>query len=300
MKKILITLLALTLLCMTAGAQIVDSGRCGLNATWQLEDGGRLVIEGTGAIEDYGSGNFQRPWAEHDVEELVIKEGITRIGDSAFCDFDIKCVSLPSTLESIGEYAFENTGELHSCADLYPDESDVIIPDRETLVIPDSVETIGRGAFSASEAKSIALPKNLKSIEPYLFFDCRELERVTIPDGVETVETYAFAACNELELIVLPKSVKYIGSGAFDDWEDMEGDWGNDYKVTIGYKGTSEEWDEIKIASDNINLDSARIITSYKPGDENKPPFGVILLLAVGAIVVVLIVVRRIKKNKSK
>lgn len=300
MKKILITLLALTLLCMTAGAQIVDSGRCGLNATWQLEDGGRLVIEGTGAIEDYSSGNFQRPWAEYDVTELVVSEGITHIGDNAFCNLDIECVFLPSTLESIGEYAFENTGELHSCADLYPDESDVILIDRETLVIPDSVETIGRGAFSASEAKSIVLPKNLKSIEPYLFFDCRELERVTIPDGVETVGTYAFAACNELELIVLPKSVKYIGSGAFDDWEDMEGDWGNDYKVTIGYKGTSEEWDEIKIAPDNINLDSARIITSYKPGDENKPPFGVILLLVAFAIVVVLIVVKRIKKNKSK
>lgn len=60
MKRLTLILLALALLCcllptIVFAADIVDSGSCGENATWRLEDG-ILTISGTGAMKDYEFG----------------------------------------------------------------------------------------------------------------------------------------------------------------------------------------------------------------------------------------------------
>ena len=302
MKKIVIAILLIVpIFCMAASATVVVGDECGENVVWEYDTDGILTINGKGRMYDYSDGIYraERPWEEYEISELVVSEGITHIGEYAFGDFDISCVYLPESLESIGKYAFENTGELHTCADLYDKDSNEKIPDRETFVIPEKVTSIGEGAFYASDVKQVVLPKNLKIIEYSLFRECEKLEKIEIPNGVETVGSYSFACCNELELVVLPVSIKTIGSGAFDDWEDIEGDWGNDYKVTIGYMGTKDEWDKIEKDENNKNLESARIITSYEPGDEDKKVSGVVLLVLIAVVAVVVLIVSRHNKKKK-
>jgi len=61
-----------------SAATIVDSGTCGTNAEWTLDDEGTLVISGTGAIEENAfEGRTQ-------IKSVTISEGITSIGDKAF------------------------------------------------------------------------------------------------------------------------------------------------------------------------------------------------------------------------
>lgn len=314
MKRVALAMfLFCILLCFSVNADVIDSGTCGENVTWKYETGEKLIISGSGRMDDWSDGNssLARPWQRYEVEKLVVEEGITHIGDYAFFDLDVSCCYLPTTLTSIGKDAFAECDELHTCADVYEIPSAAVAPDRETLVIPDSVAEIGNSAFYGSDLKKVVLPEKLKVIGYSVFRECEELERVEIPDGVERIDAMAFACCESLKFVVIPKSVVYIGSGAFDDWEDIEGDWGNDMDFTIGYKGTKEEWNAIEKDSDNKNLKSERIIMSYEDGNSDRDDgFSLIGVLAflggllvvnaiVAGIVVAIIFAVRKKKRKS-
>lgn len=74
-----------------------------------------FTVTGTGAIEDYSSSGSPFYAIRSEVEHLVIGEGITRIGNYAFYrGSNLQSISLPSTLESIGQNAFRQCSGLTS------------------------------------------------------------------------------------------------------------------------------------------------------------------------------------------
>ncbi|MDD6483226.1 MAG: leucine-rich repeat protein [Clostridiales bacterium] len=84
-KKILGLMFTLcALICLfsatniTAGAQ--ESGTCGANITWVLDDNGTLTISGTGYMSHF----FDSPWSASNVKSVIIENGVTSIGRSAF------------------------------------------------------------------------------------------------------------------------------------------------------------------------------------------------------------------------
>ena len=63
-------------------ASAVESGTCGENLTWTLNEG-KLIISGKGAMTDYN--NSDSPFAGHnDIQRVFIEEGVTSIGSNAF------------------------------------------------------------------------------------------------------------------------------------------------------------------------------------------------------------------------
>lgn len=58
------------------------SGTCGENLVWTLEDND-LIISGTGPMYNYSETN-PAPWADLQVYECEIEDGVTTIGDYAF------------------------------------------------------------------------------------------------------------------------------------------------------------------------------------------------------------------------
>lgn len=100
----------------------VDSGtEAGTSISWSLDDKGTLTLSGTGSTRDYNKTGTpsisDRPWNSYKttVKKLIVREGITRIGDRAFQSFSgIEIVRLHSSLESIGDYAFQQCGKLTS------------------------------------------------------------------------------------------------------------------------------------------------------------------------------------------
>lgn len=85
--------------------------------------------------------------------------------------------------------------------------------------VPESVTTIKRCAFMASELTEINIPKNVRTIEDYAFF-VTALTKINIEEGLENIGTYAFALCNGLigGDLYLPNSVTSIGEGTFVLW----------------------------------------------------------------------------------
>lgn len=93
----------------------------------------------------------------------------------------------------------------------------------ETIVCPDSLESIGRGAFNSCDAlKLVELPDGLRNIGENAFWACQSLEFIELPDGLESIEGGVFRKCKFLRSIKLPDGLKSIGASAFNECYALE------------------------------------------------------------------------------
>ena len=142
-----------------------------------------------------------------------------------------------------------------------------------SVVIPDSVTSIGSNAFSGCNLTSVTFGENSKltSIGDYAFDYCSSLTSVEIPDSVTSIGDDAFRDCSSLESVVIPDSVTSIGGYAFSGCSSLKsvvipdsvtsiGGWvfsGCSSLAIVYYRGTEEEWSNIDIDSSNDSLTDA-------------------------------------------
>lgn len=154
---------------------------------------------------------------------FVWPSSVSVIGADAFdgCSGLAGKISIPSTVDSIGNYAFYKCTaltaiELPSSLKQIPEgcfEDAGLVGE---LLIPSSVEIIGSTAYSGCAGlTSLILPVSLTSIASYAFNSCTGLHTVNIPSSVTFIGSDAFANCIGLSKLSIPSSVKTIDSGAF-------------------------------------------------------------------------------------
>lgn len=81
------------------------------------------------------------------------------------------------------------------------------------IVIPDSVEVIGEGAFNGMESlKYLKLGNGLRSVGSMAIGGSPLLEEVIFPDGLKEL-TSPFGRCDGLKYVYIPSSAIYIGQG---------------------------------------------------------------------------------------
>ncbi|GHV64035.1 hypothetical protein FACS1894199_01340 [Bacteroidia bacterium] len=85
-----------------------------------------------------------------------------------------------------------------------------------SISIPDSITSIGKGAFSGCKSlTNIIIPNSVTSIGEHTFSGCKSLKNVIIPDSITSIDDDTFMACETLTNIVLPDVVTSIGDSAF-------------------------------------------------------------------------------------
>ncbi len=205
--------------------------------------------------------------------EIMIRDSVLIINDKAFngCG-ELGKISMGKNIQIVGTAVFDN------CDDkLFKKEDNVIyVANWAVKPIATGITSVSlrigtrgvaRRAFSGCEKlKSIAIPNSVVTIGYGAFSGCA-IRSVNIPYGVVRVENYAFAASvysadAPLYSVSIADSVEYIGDGAFNGKYLRYFSLGKNVKYlgsciinsynleTITYSGTVESWKKIEKASD--------------------------------------------------
>lgn len=206
-----------------------------------------------------------------DIPDTVKKDNIdytvTAIGYSAFgslsTPINVSSVFIPATVLSIGDSAFiycdalttvtfaENS-QLKSIERAAFWGSEHVHPRFKEIKIPDSVETIGNGAFyECRDLERITLPSALQTLSPFTFYDCTALSEVTFPASLKTIEASAFSGCRNLSEVELPASLKAIQSSVFHLCINLK---------TVSYDGSLEQWSQITADNDFLGYSCPSLV----------------------------------------
>ena len=158
--------------------------------------------------------------------EIVIPEGCTTIEKYAFSDTNVEKVVLPSTLETLGAYIFNNCDaltEVYSKSTKIGDQM-FYMCDNVTTVILENTVTIGKQAFNnpnggATKISTLALPEGLTSIGEYAFTRC-ELTEVVTPSTLESMGQNVFQGCKQITKAVILGPC--MGRGMFQDCSNLK------------------------------------------------------------------------------
>lgn len=234
---------------------IVASGTCGDDLTWKLGDKGTLTISGTGEMYNYSMADA--PWKEQKdlISALVVENGATSIGSSTFDGYtSLKSIKLASTVKSIGNNAFSNTGI--TSLDLPEGMESIGIgafyncEKMTELKLPESLTTLNNGAFAFCKGlTAVTLPNKITFIGALAFEECTGLTSITIPENVTEIRNQAFYYCTALTMVELPKALQTVGDNAFYETKLQD----------VYYAGTEEDWGKIAIGLKNEPLTNANL-----------------------------------------
>ena len=166
------------------------------------------------------------------LSSVIIPNSVTSIGEGVFFGCSgLTSVTIPNSVTSIGEFAFESCSGLTSvtvdknngtydsrnnCNAIIDTSTNKLIVGCKNTIIPNSVTSIGRSAFSGcSGLTSVTIPNSVTSIGDGAFGDCSGLTSVTIPNSVTSIGYGAFSGCSGLTTVTIPNSVTSIGKDAF-------------------------------------------------------------------------------------
>lgn len=177
----------LAAVAMTLAAQATLSWYDGTTYTWHYWD-----------MQD---GTVEIAWVSPDptgyllIPDEIDGKPVSVIGGGAFSACGLTQVVIPEGVTRIGNSAFSN------CTSL------------QYVQVPASVVSIGAGAFLyclSLESVFFANDSALTYIEDAAFGTCKSLRNVKVPDSVTMIEDYAFEECTAMEYASLP--ARFAGS----------------------------------------------------------------------------------------
>ena len=135
----------------------------------------------------------------HETDEYVIPEGVEIIRSYAFYACNFRKVTIPSSVLTIGENPFVETGvfedhhtvlEVSSNSTLYTIINDALYErnrliaywgESELFELPDGIEEIGNKAFWGARVIRIILPTSLKTVAEDAFYWTERLKEIVVP-----------------------------------------------------------------------------------------------------------------------
>lgn len=151
---------------------------------------------------------------------LTLPETLTTIGDDAFERSGITGITIPKVINSFG------TGVFYECKSLatvnlpmgmtkIPNYTFYYTTALKSITLPTSLTEIGSDAFEYSGVTSVALPSTLTTIGSYAFARSK-LTRIELPKSVTSVGTQFAAYCDSLTEAYLGRSMDYSKNSNFN------------------------------------------------------------------------------------
>ena len=179
---------------------------------------------------------------------ITIPDSVTSIGEYAFASCtSLTSITIPDSVTSIGSYAFEgcnhlqyktydNAKYLGNVRNPYIALIDAKSVKVTSCTIHPNTKIVGNRAFyGCIELTSIIIPDSVTSIGDYALFGSR-LTSITISDSVTSIGDYAFGDCTILTSITIPDSVTSIGYRVFYNCKSL---------TEVNYGGTIAKWKSI-------------------------------------------------------
>ena len=176
--------------------------------------------------------------------QINIPNSVTTIGYKAFNNCNgLTTINIPNSVTTIKPYAFSGCSSLatisvasdnpkydsrNNCNAIIETATNALIAGCMNTTIPNSVTSIGQGAFSGYSS----------------------LTNINIPNSVTAIGEGAFNNCSNLTTINIPNSITSIAFKAFDGtaWYDNKPDgWVYAGLVAYGYKGDMPEGTSITL-----------------------------------------------------
>lgn len=167
---------------------------------------------------------------EYGPKEVVLPDGLRRIGDFAFHDLRLRQLHIPDSVEDIGlnPISFCPVERLSGKftydgrAIIFGNHLRAHIWKAESNEIPDQVEILDELAFNNFKVpKSIVIPSSVRVIGKECFFMAQYLKELTFCEGLERIEDKAFFWCYGLKEITFPTTLKELGSETFGFAENV-------------------------------------------------------------------------------
>lgn len=211
------------------------------------QDAVYIILPGIGAantqIPDYGEdSSLKKPWGESNASAVYIAKGVTGIGNHAFegmTTLETLEIEDPTSLKSVGEYAFNGCDKLVGPLDLsgVTDMGKYAFngcerlgsgEDNKGVKLSDNLTKIPENAFSSCGLKNVNIPTNCTEIGNNAFANNSLSGELNLPSSLITIGERAFYRYNSssdtggFSSITIPSSVTKIGANAFSGHKSLE------------------------------------------------------------------------------
>ena len=209
----------------------IASGTLDGGLAWNLTKAGTLTISGKGAMQDFSS-TAEQPWSSNSgqIQKIVIEDGVTNIGSSAFWDCGALSAEIAPSVTAIGNSAFKGSKiisvTIPSGVKVIGDDAFRTCQNLSSVTVCEGVETIGQNVFRAcSSLTSIELPASIGEIGSATFMECKEMQSAKFAPGSKQVKLgdNMFTECWNLARVTLPLSIDRIGEGMFQNCKMLAG-----------------------------------------------------------------------------
>lgn len=234
---------------------------------------GVMTLSGTGSVPA-GAGWVREAYGVH---TLVLRSGVTEVGENAFRDFgslkEVYYVGDETAWEAFRERIQAGNDPLLDAAVTLAVSGDCGEAAAWSLSEDETVLTIsGSGPmadyrsakeapwrYSADAVTTLRVESGVTTLGDYAFQNFRNLTDVRLPASLERVGTYTFTGCYALTEIHIPEGVRIIAAKAFSDAKNLKAVYlpasleavdmkAFNYDTAIKdvyYAGTQRQWDQL-------------------------------------------------------
>ena len=173
----------------------------------------------------------------------VLPEGLITLDEAAFWDTRFEQITLPSTLQNIGQQCFRysrltsinvpasvvsiGSGAFQDCPNLRQatlhegllyllQSAFENCPLLEDVALPNSLRVLGDWVFNGNKSKKTYVqPPLINNVPSYICQNCENLTSVTLHNRITKIGNNAFCGCTQLAHIDLPEGLVTVGAWSF-------------------------------------------------------------------------------------